>query len=156
MLYIRFMRLTFCILLLLVFVMLAPGCKKTTHPSAGPAPSWIDSVAGSYVGTMEIIHWSALVGFPPGSTDSSYPTTISFSKVSTDSFSSGGLATSTSGNLKYDSTGMYVNVGYQGDVDTLLVFTTLDSIHYVYRSSDPVNGGAGGSFGIIKIFSGKK
>src|ERR1700733_5401694 len=122
------MRLPFYILLSLAIVIFAVCCKKSIGPPASSALGRIDSITGSYVGTMEIIHWSAIVGFPPGSTDSSYPQTISFSKVSADSFSSGGLATSPNGNMKYDSTGIYVNIDYQGDVDTLLVFPASDSI----------------------------
>jgi len=150
------MRLPLCILLTLAIVIFTLSCKKAVHPPVTTTLDRIDSFTGSYIGTMEIIHWSAIAGFPTGSTDSSYPQTISLSVIPTDSFSSGGLATSPDGNMKYDSTGIYVNIGYQGDVDTLLVFPTLDSIHYVYRMADPVNGGTGGSFGIIKIFSGKK
>jgi hypothetical protein len=149
------MRLTLPVLLPLFFLCNV-SCKKHGHSPTIPAPDRIDSIAGSYVGTMQIIHWSAIVGFPAGSTDSSYPQTVSFSKLSVDSFSTGALATSPDGNMGYDSTGIYVNIDYQGNVDTLQVFASADSIHYVYRSSDPVNGGSGGSFGIIKIFSGKK
>lgn len=138
------------------------GCKKdmpSPDPAPTPAPAAspniVDSIVGTYSGTMHVTTSSSWHYAPATVTDTTYTLHATLTKTSADSFSTGVLTVNPTGNLLFDTSGVYTYNNY-GTFDTLTIYPANDSIYYVYHYSFAVDGGNTYYSNTIKRFGGKK
>ncbi len=149
------MKLNIFISVLASVIICGIGCrKKENNTPPAPTSDPVDSIVGTYHGTLRVIQYqSSYLG--SSTSDTSYPQTYTFVKISADTFHTGTLYSTPTGKLGYDSSGVYPYAD-NGFLDTLWVFRSADSIYYHYYSWAPSNGGSSGYMSISKFFSGKR
>lgn len=182
------MKLHLLILVPIFTFLSLESCKKNTQqstPSTSSSTSTstktpspivadpVDTLIGTYTGTMCIMTHTIIPGHVVSADSTSpatnyydttsYITSYSFSKVSSDSFDTGdlfwlmsqsGTTYNPSYHLKYDSSGVYVN--NWSETDTLKTIISADSIYYSHKDEALEDGGYTYTSITVKIFSGKK